>query len=136
MDLNVSGFSIPITMLYAGILTVLVVLLQANVIRLRLSGSVSLGDGGNKALERAGRAHGNAIENVPLTLIMMGIIEMAGAPGEAVQIFGIALVVSRLLHAIGIQREPDSNILRVLGAALNMLILLSTASYALYFALT
>ena len=135
MDLSISGFSMPITMLYAGIMAIFVVLLQANVIRLRLSSSVSLGDGGNKALERAGRAHGNAIENVPLTLIMMGIIEMAGAPGEAVQVFGIALVAGRLLHAIGIQREPDANILRVLGAALNMLILVSTAIYALTFAL-
>lgn len=133
MELNVSGFSIPITMLYAGIVTILVVLLQINVIRQRVSGSVSLGDGGNKALERATRAHGNAIENVPLTLIMMAIIEGAGAPDMAVQVFGISLVAARLLHAIGIQREPDENILRLVGAALNMLVLLSTAAYALYF---
>ena len=52
MELNVSGLSIPITMLYAGIVTILVVLLQINVIRQRVSGSVSLGDGGNKALVR------------------------------------------------------------------------------------
>ncbi len=135
MELNVSGFSIPITMLYAGIVTVLVILLQINVIRQRVSGKVSLGDGGNKALERASRAHGNAIENVPLTLILMGIIESAGAPGMAVQVFGICLVAARVLHAIGIQREPDENILRLIGAALNMLVLLGTAAYALYFAL-
>lgn len=133
MELDLSAFSIPITMLFAGIMTIFVVLLQINVIRQRVSGEVSLGDGGNKSLERATRAHGNAIENVPLTLIMMGIIEMAGAPEMAVEVFGIALVVSRLLHAIGIQREPDTNILRLLGAALNMIILVSTAIYALSF---
>lgn len=136
MDLSISGFSMPITMLYAGIVTFIVVILQINVIRQRASGSISLGDGGNKTLERAGRAHGNAIENVPLTLIMMGIIEMAGAPEMAVEVFGAGLVAARILHAIGIQREPDSNIIRLVGAALNMLILLGTASYALYFAFT
>lgn len=120
-------------MLYAGILAILLVLLQINVIRNRGAASVSLGTGDSKTLERATRAHGNAIENVPLTLILMALIEVAGAPDVALHTFGIATIVARIIYAFGVTRDPDTNAMRVAGVLINMIVILGCAVYGIYY---
>lgn len=52
-----------VTPIFAAVLLLLVTLLAMNVSMLRMRHKVSLGDGGNKALTRAIRAHANALEH-------------------------------------------------------------------------
>ena len=91
--------ALPITLLYAGILGVLLVALSVRVTALRGKHKVNLGDGGNEELQRAIRVQGNFVEYVPLALILIGLLEMNGAPAWAVHAFGIVLAVARLSHA-------------------------------------
>lgn len=63
--------AIPATALAAAVLGLLVVVLAARVSVLRVRHKVSLGDGDNRELARAIRAHGNTVEFVPLFLIML-----------------------------------------------------------------
>ena len=84
----------------AGLIGVLAVVLSLNVGRLRTSKKIFLGDGGDKELLGAIRAHANLIEFAPLALLLIWL--MHGPRGHLVaDILAIVLVIARLLHAGG-----------------------------------
>ncbi len=57
--------------LYLGLAILLITLLAMNISRLRMQERVANGDGGNKRLKKAIRAHMNALEHiVPYTLLL------------------------------------------------------------------
>ena len=60
---------------------------------------VSIGDGGHPYLIRVMRGHANAIEMMPMFLLMLGITALLGAPAIAVHVLGIVFTVGRALHA-------------------------------------
>ncbi|NNC55212.1 MAG: hypothetical protein HKO07_05785, partial [Pseudomonadales bacterium] len=53
-----------ITLLYAGLLSILLLVLSYRVVQIRRQG-IALGDGGDLTLQRRIRAHGNFTEYVP-----------------------------------------------------------------------
>ena len=96
-----SDMHIAITALYAGILALFVVALGMNVTRHRVKLQVPLGDGGNPEMLRMIRLHGNAIEYIPLAVLLMLIYEINGGWPLAMHAAGIALVVGRILQTWG-----------------------------------
>jgi hypothetical protein len=107
-----------VTPLYAGILSLLFILLSVRVIAARRSARVALGDGGNRTLLRRQRVHGNFAEYVPLALVLMALAELQAAPSGGVHAVGAGLLAGRLAHAYGVSREPERGPARVLGMAL------------------
>lgn len=89
-----------ITALYAGLNALILIWLTVAVIRLRGAKHVSLGSGGDPALEKSVRGHANAAETMPMALILLALAELIGAPGVAVHLAGAALTVGRLLHGL------------------------------------
>lgn len=80
--------------------------LSLNVSRLRLHHKVSLGDGGHVDLQRAIRAHGNALEQCVLFMLLLVVAEAAGA-GRGLPLLAGAFVLARVLHAAGmLGRRP------------------------------
>ena len=63
---------------YAALLALYYIYLSVNVIKIRKAEGISLGNGSNTALERATRAHGNFIEYVPISLILVFLLEYQG----------------------------------------------------------
>ena len=59
-------------------------------------------DGGDPDLQRAIRVHANFIEYTPLALVLLALVDVMSGHDWLVHGFGIALVVSRLLHAQGL----------------------------------
>jgi len=106
---------LKITALAAAVLTLIFVRLSFAVIALRRTNQVALGSGGNVALERAIRAQGNFSEYVPLGLILLGCLELNGAPSWLVAIPSITLIIGRLFHAKGINEPPPHFANRVRG---------------------
>jgi uncharacterized membrane protein YecN with MAPEG domain len=106
------------TAIFASILAVMFIQLSFKVIGYRRKNKVSLGAGGVDELERAIRAHGNFAEYVPLGLILMGALELNGAPQWAVAILGTLLVIGRYLHAKGLHELPPQFSNRVRGMKL------------------
>ena len=92
--------SLPITSLTAIFASVLILLLTIKVIQLRRRGGVVLGDNGDRALAKAIRGHANAVEQLPIALILMGLAEMQGGPFALLVLSALALVAGRALHAI------------------------------------
>lgn len=105
-----------ITALCAGILGLVGVFLAGHVGSYRGKAKVSLGDGGDAELFCRIRKQGNFTEYVPLTLIVLGLLEMSGAAGTmAIGIMGGALVVSRILHPIGMKPDGSPTAARFVG---------------------
>jgi uncharacterized membrane protein YecN with MAPEG domain len=108
-----------ITALYAGILALLIVALAGWVVAGRRSAAVSLGDGGSDLLIRRIRVHGNAIENVPIGLLVMLVLELNHASATLLHGLGISLTIGRLAHAQGLGGSPGRSIGRLTGTALS-----------------
>ena len=78
------------------------------VVRVRLSGQVIHGDGGNPLLAKRMRAHLNFAENVPIVLILIGLIEMTGKGAGWLAYVGAAFMLARVAHVIGMDSDKPS----------------------------
>jgi uncharacterized membrane protein YecN with MAPEG domain len=124
---------LPITLTLAGAAAILHVWLSLRVSRLRRPLQIGFGDGGNETLLRRMRAHGNYAENMPIFLILLGLLELAGGDRTILWAVAIAFILARLLHAFGMDR-PGANWMRVAGISISWLVLLGLAGWALSFA--
>ena len=112
--------SVSILAPYAGVLGLMLLVLSFRVVARRRSTGIGLGTGGDAELERRVRAHGNFVEYVPLTLLLLVLMERGGTPAWALHALGAALVVARLAQAVGLGGVLP---LRVLGTVLTFAIL-------------
>lgn len=122
----------PVTSLYAALAGLLVILLAYRVVRLRRGERVGQGDGGNKKLGRAIAVHRNAIEYLPIALVLLLIYEINGGHQWLLHAFGASLIVARLLHAWGLGRHSGRSFGRVAGTALTWLVILGLAGINWY----
>jgi uncharacterized membrane protein YecN with MAPEG domain len=117
-----------ITILYAGLIGLLLLILSVRVIRGRQApGGPSLGDGGDTDMNRRIRAQGNLVEYAPVILIMMGLLEAAGQPALALHALGVSLVLGRAMHGYALSRRSGSVVGRS-GGMLLTLVALAVAS--------
>jgi uncharacterized membrane protein YecN with MAPEG domain len=112
-----------ITALYAGLVALILLVLAARVSTFRRRLRIGLGDGGDPALQRAVRAHANAVEWVLPVLMLMLIAELNRAGPLLLHASGIVLIVARLLHAGGLTRVPGMSFGRVWGIGLTWAVL-------------
>ena len=106
-----SPLPLPVTLTTASILTLLCIALIVRVGHGRFQHRVAMGDGGNSDMLVRMRTHANFVEYVPIILILMGILEMSKVSRIALAVMGAVLILSRVLHAIGMPR-PAPNIFR------------------------
>lgn len=120
---------LPITSLFAAILTLLYITLAVRIIRLRWTEQVGIGTGQSMPLKAAVRVHGNFSEYVPLALILLGLIELQG--GSPVLLYGLGglLFVARVFHAIGLTRSIGVTIYRTIGVLGTFAMLLVSSGY-------
>lgn len=112
---------------YAAIFALLYLGLTVRVIALRNTKRVSLGSGGDPALERAIRIHANFIEYVPLALILLIAMEMQRRSIYVLHILCLLLLVGRICHFLALSRENTANPLRGAGVGLTVLVLVVAA---------
>jgi uncharacterized membrane protein YecN with MAPEG domain len=96
-----------------GLLGLMYAGLSLRVARMRGAKKVAFGDGGDKELLTAMRAHGNFIEYVPLCLFMIYLCSVFYG-FRTVAGLSVLLLVSRMLHAGGLMGFIPQG--RVLGA--------------------
>ncbi|PKM21581.1 MAG: hypothetical protein CVV10_08655 [Gammaproteobacteria bacterium HGW-Gammaproteobacteria-14] len=120
-----------ITAFYTALLLLLMLALAINVVRWRLKAKVSFGDGGNRDLNAAIRAHGNASEHIPLVVIGLALLEMHGASALAIHGYGATFVLARVIHPLGLMRPRAVNRVRQLGVVLTWLVMLGLAAHLL-----
>ena len=124
-----------ITPLYAAVLTVLLVVLMARVVRLRWKHKVGLGDGDVAELRQAIRVHGNLVETALWALLLLFMMEWSGVQPVWLHLYGMVLVLARFLHAWGVTHSPYASFGRTAGTVLTMVLLLTGAAVSLWMSL-
>ncbi|HEX4857802.1 MAG TPA: MAPEG family protein [Usitatibacteraceae bacterium] len=109
--------ALPHTAVYASLCALLIVVLLLLVVRLRRQLKVGIGDGGHRDLARAIRVHANAVETVPLFLILLAIYEHNGGGAAWLNAFGSVFLIARIAHAAGMTRTAGASLGRVAGTA-------------------
>jgi len=112
-----------ITALYASILAILIIWLAVQVIKQRRLNQIAYADGGGEALQIARSAQSNATEYIPITLILMALLEFNSAYPTWIHLTGIIFVIGRIIHARGILKEDLKR--RVRGMQVTFLVILS-----------
>jgi len=120
----------PITGLYAAFLFLIAIGLMVWVIKGRGIAKVGIGDGGNDLLIRRMRTQSNFVENAPLLLIALGLMEANGASSWFLHLFGIVLVLGRIAHPIGMTNKYPKMPFRV-GGTVSALVLYAAAALVL-----
>jgi hypothetical protein len=116
---------LPVTALYAAILTLILMALAINVTLHRRKLRVGLGDGSNPVMLRTVRMHGNAAEYIPIAVLLMLVYELNGGSHTTLHVGGCALILGRVLHAAGLWRSDGQSPGRAIGQALTWLTILA-----------
>ena len=121
-----------ITGIYAALAALLVLILAVRVMMRRMSARIGIGDGGDHELNKRIRAHANAVEYLPLGLILLLLVELNQTVPAIVHAFGIVLLVGRVLHAAGLSRSSAAGAGRMLGITLSVVVIAAMALLLLW----
>jgi len=109
--------TLAITPFFVALFLVIQVVITNVVGYRRLKTDIHFLDGGDLALTRRMRAHGNFTETVPITLLGMLTAELTGSSTTLLWVGGIVLLVGRLWHYWVIVAQGWGN-----GRALSMVL--------------
>jgi uncharacterized protein len=112
---------------YAALLALLFIYLGVRVMQARGRTGVPIGTGGDKPLERRMRVHANFAEYVPIALILLVLLELAGSAAWYLHLLCLSLLVGRLAHAYGVSQEPDVLAARGAGMVLTFVAIILPA---------
>jgi uncharacterized membrane protein YecN with MAPEG domain len=124
---------LPISLVAAGAAALLNLWLSMRIGAVRSATKVSVGDGGDERLIRRMRAQANFIENAPIVLILIAVIEAARPMNVWLAIVAALFIVSRVAHGLGM----DGGALktgRMIGTLVTMSALLGLGVWAVVIA--
>ena len=119
--------SVAATAFYASLNAFILLWLTGATGRARGRYKVSIGDGGQPYLIRVMRGHANAIEAIPVFLVMLALAALLGAPLMAIHGLGIPFTIGRVLHAWHFIQEDAPRWQRGAGFGLSFLAFLLLA---------
>ncbi len=120
------------TPIYAALLGFIIITLALKVVYTRRSKRIGLGSKGDKELTHKMRIHANAIEYIPIAIILMAFVEIGGANIYWVNASGFLLVIGRLLHAYGFGKSIGISFGRFYGTLMTWLVIIANATYILF----
>ena len=121
---------LPVTLTIAAATAVVNLWLAFRIVPTRVKNNVLVGDNDDLRLRSRMRAHANFAEYAPFVLILMALIELAGGSAMWLWIAGLAFVLARIAHGLGMDR-PTSNPLRAGGALATWVVLALLAGWAI-----
>jgi uncharacterized membrane protein YecN with MAPEG domain len=123
---------LPVTAIYIALLALIGLVLQQLVGRERLRTGVSLYDGGDERLAVALRRQGNFVEQVPVAMVLLAVVELNGASPLWLHALGGALVLARLVHPFGLDMHEAKVPTRFVGAAVTVVVIFLLIGTALW----
>ena len=121
-----------ITLLVASLHVLFYLLLSMRVMLHRKAHRIGVGTGGDEAMTRRVRVHANFAEYVPLALLMLVLLELAGTAAAVVWTCGLVLLLALLAHAIGLGGSAGYSAGRFGGTLLTLAVLLAMALLGLW----
>jgi len=105
---------------YAALAGLMCAALSIMVIRLRGVTRTSIGGGDDPRMSRMTRVFGNFAEYAALVLVLLALAEMLGVSRTWLHIYGVAFILGRIAHAIGLSRTLKVNVGRTAGMVLTL----------------
>jgi uncharacterized protein len=122
------------TLCLAAAAAVINIWISMRVGQMRHAAKVSVGDGGDERLLRRMRAHANFVENTPLVLILIAVVELSGKGAQWLAAAGGLYMLGCVAHAFGMDGGA-MQWARGAGTAITMLTQLGLAVVAVLIAL-
>lgn len=119
--------------LWVGLHILLMGYLKLRVGATRSKTKVGFGDGDNEQMQRSLRVQGNAVEDVPITLIGLVMLALVTAPLWLIHAAGGVLLGSRLLHAFGLGKSSGVTFGRLVGTLGSVIAMVAVAIGCIYF---
>lgn len=126
---------LPISLAAAGAAALINIWLSIRIGAVRTAKKVSVGDGGDEHLIRRMRAQANFIENAPIVLILIAVIEAARPVNMALAIVAGLFILARVAHGLGMDGGAFKSG-RMVGTLITMLTLLGLGVWAIAIAFT
>ena len=120
------------TAIITAVVAIFQVVLMLRVGFTRLNTQISIGAGGDEALERRIRVHGNLTENAPIFLLLLALLEGIGMSSTIIGIIGLIFFLVRIAHAYALSYTSKPHPLRAVGAFGTVLCLVGTAGTLLF----
>lgn len=108
--------TLELTGIYASLLAILGIYLSIMVSVMRGKTGIAIMYGDNMVLAERMRRHGNFVDSVPLVLILMIVVELNGASSNWLHAIGGILLVSRIIHPLGIDHKKPDAPARIIGS--------------------
>lgn len=93
---------------FTASLAILITVLAINVSRQRLGRRISLGDAGNRKLNRLVRAHANAVEHAVVMVPLMILYEMNGGNIDIAAVMATVFLLARIVHAWALTEKAST----------------------------
>jgi uncharacterized protein len=113
--------------LYAGIFGLLFVALSTRTVLLRRKFGIAIGSEDKPSLARASRVHANFAEYVPLSLLLIYLLEIQTRSHLWIHLLCIVLLMGRIVHAVGVSQVHEKLKYRILGMSLTFTVIISTS---------
>jgi len=122
--------TLPVTLAAAAAAAILNIWLTIRIGAIRRGAGISVGDGGNEALQRRMRAQLNFVENTAFVVILIAAIEISGAGQPWLAYVAAVYFLGRIGHGLGMDGGSLA-IGRMLGTLATVLIQLGLAIAAI-----
>jgi len=120
--------------LYIGLSVLLVVMLAMNISRLRIKHKVANGDGNNKVITKAVRAHMNALEHILPFTLLLHVLQNQAIAETVFFVLAFGFLGIRLLHSYSMLNSKFK--LRQITAAATYVFELSACALVLFSAMS
>lgn len=120
---------LQVTLTAAAAAAVLNLWLSIRIGAVRQATGISVGDGGNQALQRRMRAQLNFVENTGFVLVLIAAIELSGKGSWWLSYVAAAYFLGRIAHAFGMD-GGNLKVGRMIGTLVTMLAQLGLAIIA------
>lgn len=118
---------LPLTSIFALCFALLIFYLVLQVVRCRRKYRVGYGDGEQKALRKAISAHSNAVETIPLGLLLILVSELNAVNTQLLLILSLSLLLMRIIHVFGMMSSLGTSFGRTYGTLGTWLIIIFMA---------
>lgn len=97
---------LTVSAIYTSLLALLIIVLAYRVTSFRRAEKIPLGQhNSSKAMKSAIRAHANAVENIPISVLLLISLELNSLNPILLHVFGAVILLSRIAHAWGLSKK-------------------------------
>ena len=111
---------LPISSLYVPFFGLMFVVITMRVGNYRRENQLPFGEGGDKKFLALVRAQANFTESVPIAVVILVLLELAGQSASMMHGLFVALILGRTLHYLQLTGVFNAVLIRILGMLLTL----------------